>query len=69
MKRDVYSKDNERFNKRIKELRLDIQIIEDIMSGKMTNYTNNPIAVLREYLQETKDKLNQLLPIEQEINP
>ena len=41
-------------------LERDIKIIEDILDGKMENYTQHPLPILREGLADYQNKLNKL---------
>lgn len=41
-------------------LERDIKIIEDILSGKIENYTQHPLPILREGLADYQNKLNKL---------
>lgn len=44
----------------IEYLERDIKIIEDILSGKIENYTQHPLPILREGLADYQNKLNKL---------
>ena len=41
-------------------LERDIKIMEDILSGKIENYTQHPLPILREGLADYQNKLNKL---------
>ena len=41
-------------------LERDIKIMEDILDGKMENYTQHPLPILREGLADYQNKLNKL---------
>ena len=41
-------------------LERDIKIMEDILDGKMENYTQHPLPILREGLVDYQNKLNKL---------
>lgn len=45
---------------KIKELTRDIRIMEDIVSGKIENYTQHPIPVLQASIMDYKFKLKKL---------
>lgn len=44
----------------IEQLQRDIRILEDIISGKMENYTSHPIPVLKEGLSKFQSDLARL---------
>jgi len=44
----------------ISQLERDIKIIQDILDGKMENYTQHPLPILREGLADYQNKLNKL---------
>lgn len=44
----------------ISQLERDIKIIQDILDGKMENYTQQPLPILREGLSDYQYKLNKL---------
>lgn len=44
----------------IEQLQRDIRILEDIISGKMENYTSHPIPVLKEGLSKYQSDLARL---------
>lgn len=44
----------------ISQLERDIKIIQDILDGKMENYTQHPLPILREGLSDYQNKLNKL---------
>lgn len=44
----------------ISQLERDIKIIQDILDGKMENYTQHPLSILREGLADYQNKLNKL---------
>jgi hypothetical protein len=41
-------------------LERDIKIIQDILDGKIENYTQHPLPILREGLADYQNKLNKL---------
>lgn len=44
----------------ISQLERDIKIIQDILDGKMENYTQHPLSILSEGLADYQNKLNKL---------
>lgn len=44
----------------ISQLERDIKIIQDILDGKIENYTQHPLPILREGLSDYQYKLNKL---------
>ena len=44
----------------IAQLERDIKIIQDILDGKIENYTHHPLPILREGLSDYQNKLNKL---------
>lgn len=44
----------------ISQLERDIKIIQDILDGKIENYTQHPLPILREGLADYQNKLNKL---------
>lgn len=44
----------------ISQLERDIKIIQDILDGKIENYTQHPLPILREGLSDYQNKLNKL---------
>ena len=44
----------------ISQLERDIKIIQDILDGKIENYTQHPLPILRKGLSDYQNKLNKL---------